>query len=192
MAPVPYNVSSMRYFLRRRIPPFERVLLVESGSRALSENLLRHLRQHYPNMQPDLVTCYAGMPENFPASGRVYRVADYTGARGRGKLYSELAANGYHIAIVICSGEPIMTKWKCMLAARVPAKLLVLNENGDYFWFDRSNLHIIRELVLIRTGLYGADATRTLLRLAAFPFAFLYLLAYAGTVHLRRKVRSAL
>jgi len=182
----------MRYFLRRRIPPFERVLLIESGSRALSENLLRHLCQQYPAMQADLVTCYAGTPEHFPTNGHVYRVGDYAGARARGKLYSELAANGYRIAIVICSGEPIMTKWKCMLAARVPAKLLVLNENGDYFWFDRSNLAIIRELVLIRTGLYGADATRTLLRLAAFPFAFLYLVAYAGTVHLRRRLRSAL
>lgn len=180
----------MRFFLRRRIPPFRRVLLVESGSRALFENLLRSLNQSYPDMQADLVTCYAGVPENFREQGRVYRVTDYAGPKARRTLYAELAANQYDIAILICSGEPIMTKWKFMLGARLKAKLLILNENGDYFWFDRSNLGIIREIVLIRSGLYGADATRTLLRLVAFPFAFLYLVAYAATVHLRRKLRT--
>lgn len=180
----------MRYFLRRRIPPFERVLLVESGSRNLLENLLHGLYASYPEMQTDLVTCYAGLPRHFPEHGRVYRVTDYPGAKARRKLYAQLGANDYEIVVLICSGEPVMTKWKFVLGARLPAKLLILNENGDYFFFDRSNLHIIRELVLIRAGLYGADATKTLLRLIAFPFAFLYLVAYAATVHLRRKLRT--
>jgi hypothetical protein len=180
----------MRYFLRRRIPPFERVLLVESGSRNLLENLLNGLYASYPEMQADLVTCYAGVPQNFSPAGRVYRVADYAGRKARRTLYAQLGANDYQIIVLICSGEPIMTKWKFVLGARLAAKLLVLNENGDYFFFDRSNLHIIRELVLIRAGLYGADATQTLLRLLVFPFAFLYLVAYAATVHLRRKLRT--
>ena len=43
------------------------MLLVESGSRQLYENLLGNLYDFYPEMRADLVTCYAGAPENFHA-----------------------------------------------------------------------------------------------------------------------------
>jgi hypothetical protein len=33
-----------------------------------------------------------------------------------------------------------MTKWKWMLAARLPGKVFVVNENGDYFWLDHGHL----------------------------------------------------
>ena len=33
-----------------------------------------------------------------------------------------------------------MTKWKWALAFRLPVKVLVVNENGDFFWFDREQL----------------------------------------------------
>jgi len=49
----------MRYFLTKSVPPFSRVLLVESGSRDLFEELLSGLYDHHPQMKADLVTCYA-------------------------------------------------------------------------------------------------------------------------------------
>jgi hypothetical protein len=55
----------VRYFRSKAQPPFSRVLLVESGSRHLYENLLGNLYDFYPEMKADLVTCYAGTPENF-------------------------------------------------------------------------------------------------------------------------------
>jgi len=181
----------VRYFLSKAQPPFSRVLLIESGSRQLYENLLGNLYDFYPEMKADLVTCYAGAPDNFRADrGSVYRVTDYPDAQSRKRFYQELARNQYTVAGIICSAEPIMTKWKWMLAARLPVKVFVLNENGDYFWLDRGHLATVRHFVLFRAGLTGAGAIRTLARLALFPFTLLYLILYAATVHLRRKLRT--
>jgi len=83
-----------------------------------------------------------------------------------------------------------MTKWKWVLAARLPAKIFILNENGDYFWLDRGHLKHIRHFILFRAGLTGSGAIRTIARLVSFPFTLLYLILYAVTVHLRRKLRT--
>jgi len=165
---------------------------VESGRRELLEDLLSGLYSVHPEMRADLVTCYAGLPAHFQSErGEVYRVTDFPTANLRQRLYRELDANQYSIVGIICSAEPIMTKWKWMLAARLSAKIFILNENGDYFWFDRGHFPSIRHFVLFRAGLTGAGAIRTLARLAFFPFTLLYLILYAATVHLRRKLRSS-
>ncbi len=181
----------MRYFFSRSVPAFSRVLLVESGRRDLFEDLLSGLYAVHPEMNADLVTCYAGAPEHFLADrGGVYRVTDYPNGPLRKRLYAELAAQHYTVVGIICSAEPIMTKWKWMLAARLPGKVFVLNENGDYFWLDRGHLSNIRHFILFRAGLTGAGAVRTLARLVLFPFTLLYLILFAATVHLRRKLRT--
>ncbi len=177
----------MRYFFRLRFPKVERILLVESGSRHLIEHLLPTLRSYWPDAPIDLITCYAGCPDG---TADVYRVAEYPGRTGRKRLYRELAAQGYAVMGIICSGEPIMTKWKWALAARVPAKVFVLNENGDFFWLDRSQLGTMCRFVLFRAGLSGAQAAPTLLRLLLFPFTVLYLLLYAAAMHTRRALRK--
>jgi hypothetical protein len=81
-----------------------------------------------------------------------------------------------------------MTKWKWVIAARLPAKFFILNENGDYFWLDYGHWALIRHFALYRAGLAGAGAVRTLARLALFPFTLLFLLCYAAAVHLTRRV----
>jgi len=177
----------VRYFLRRRQPEVSRILLVESGSRRLIEHVLPGLRRTYGESVPiDLVTCYAGAPAGIHA---VYRVADHRGRDGRRKLYRTLQANRYPIMGIVCSAEPIMTKWKWVLAARLPAKVLVINENGDYFWLDRGHWRAILHFALFRAGLTGSGAARTLGRLLVFPFTLLYLLLYASVVHIRRASR---
>ena len=50
----------------------------------------------------------------------------------------------------------------------------------------------MRGFVMVRMGLAGAGAVRTLGRLIIFPFAILYLLLYTGAVHLRRFLRVKL
>ena len=90
------------------------------------------------------------------------RVGDYPSSQTRQGLYRELTANGYTVVGIVCSAEPIMTKWKWMIAARLPAKVFILNENGDYFWLDRGHWSSIRHFALFRSGLSGAGAVRTL------------------------------
>jgi hypothetical protein len=181
----------MRYFFSPDLPPFTRVLLIESGSRKLFEDLLSGLYDVYPKMRADLVTCYAGVPKNLRTEvGEVYRVTDYPGRKFRKRLYKQLATNRYDAVGMICSAEPIMTKWKWVLAARLPSKVFVLNENCDYFWLDRWHWHTILHFVLFRAGLTGSGAIRTPARLVLIPFTLLYLILYATIVHLRRKLRT--
>ena len=181
----------MRYFFTRRQPEASRILLVESGSRYLLEGIISGIRRTYgPTIFVDLVTCYPGLPDGFDAATTtVYRVTDYRGRLGRSRLYRQLARNRYSIAGVICSAEPIMTKWKWMLAARLRSKIFVVNENVDFFWLDWGHLRMIGHFALFRAGMTGASAAPTLARMLFFPVTLAYLLLYAGTVHLRRRIR---
>jgi hypothetical protein len=183
----------VRYFWTRREPPPTRVLLIESGSRYLVENLVPHLRSVWGAETPiDLVTCYAGLPDGFDPETVVYRVTDYGSPEGRKELIRLLRDRGYSTAGMVCSAEPIMTKWKWLIALRVPARFFILNENGDYFWVHRENAATIREFFLVRSGLSGAGAIRTIGRLLIFPFSVLFLLLYAFTAHAGRIFRRSL
>jgi hypothetical protein len=182
----------VRYFLTRRLPHPTSVLLVESGSRSLLEGLIPGLRRTWAgHSQIDLVTCYSKLPLGLdPSKTVVFRVTDYRGRSGRARLYRELASRGYRVLGILCSGEPVMAKWKWMLALRLPVKVFIVNENGDYFWLDRGHLAPIREFVYLRSGLADAGAARMLAQLFSFPFTLLYLLLYATTVHARRALRK--
>jgi hypothetical protein len=181
----------VRYFLTRRLPEAESILLVESGSRSLLEGLIPSLRETWgPETFIDLVTCFSKLPAGFqPENTRVYRVNEYRGRNGRAQLYRQLAKNRYSILGIVCSGEPIMAKWKWALVLRLPAKIFIINENGDYFWLDWGHFAVLREFVFLRSGLAGAGAVRLLARAICFPFTFVYLLLYATTVHARRALR---
>lgn len=179
----------MRGFFTRRQPEFTRILLIESGGRSLLNDYLPALyRIHGGGVVTDLLTCFAGLPEGFQETGSVYRVTDYPDSEARARLVAELKSNRYAAVGMICSGEPIMTKWKWMLAARIPAKVFVLNENGDSFWLDFSHAGVIRHFILFRAGLTGAGAVPTIARLIFFPVTLAYLVAYAAWVHLRRQI----
>ena len=56
----------------------------------------------------------------------------------------------------------------------------------------RENAATIREFFLVRLGLSGAGAIRTIGRLLIFPFSVLFLLMYAFTAHSGRILRRAL
>jgi hypothetical protein len=183
----------MKYVLSQRAPAGTRILLIESGSRSIMEGIVAHLQANWGKTMPiDLITCYGGRPAGLDETARVFHVTDYGTAELRRKLAAELRTGDYAYAGMICAGEPIMAKWKVWLAAKVPAKFFIINENGDYFWANRIHTSAIRGFVMVRMGLAGAGATRTLGRLLIFPFAIVYLLLYTGAVHLRRFLRIKL
>ena len=173
----------LRYFFRRHTPHLRRVLLVESGSRLV---LAQFLASRDSTMRPDLVTCYAGAPKDF--SGDIFRVQDYTTPESRSALIRELRNNRYDAIGVLATDEAIMTKWKWLLAARIPAKLFLINENADWFWIDYRHLNLIWHFFSFRAGMSGAGAVTTPLRLLLFPFTLLYLGLFAARIHLRRKL----
>jgi hypothetical protein len=182
----------VRYFLRSRYPDVSSILLIESGSRSIVERVVTALRRGYGDEVPiDIVSCFAARPEGFDERTRVYRVADYRGREGRRKLYRQLTAQKYPVMGIVCSGEPLMTKWKFALAWQVPAKVFIINENADFFWLDFGHMRQFRRFVLFRAGLAGAGAVRTLARAISFPFTLFYLLLYASVVHARRTFRRS-
>jgi hypothetical protein len=182
----------MRYIFSGKSPTGTRLLLIESGSRTLSEGILPHLQAGWAqDYEIDLVTCYGGVPAGLCEGARVFRVGDYGSPEKRKQLIAELRRRDYAFVGMICSAESIMTKWKWLLALKLPAKVFIINENGDYFWFHRENAATLRQFALVRMGLEGAGAVRTLARLLVFPFAVMYLLLYAFTVHARRALRQA-
>jgi hypothetical protein len=180
----------MKYLLSRAEPRGTRILLIESGSRSLMETTVPLLMDSWAaDFQIDLVTCYGGVPDSLPPDTGVYRVHDYGTPEKRKALINELRSRDYAYMGLICSAEPIMTKWKWLIALRVPAKAFIINENGDYFWLNRENASVVREFALVRAGLSGAGAARTLARLMLFPFAVAYLVLYALTAHAMRALR---
>jgi hypothetical protein len=182
----------MRYFFRpQKAPTVHRILLVESGSRHLIEGVVPHLKNIFGEQtRIDLVTCFPATPQAIDASANVYRTADYRSSAARRSLYRQLRANHYHVTGIICSAEPIMTRWKWMLAFRVPAHLFLLNENGDFVWFDREHMSVLGAYAQTRAGLEGAGAVRTFARILLFPLTLLYLLLYASVAHARRALRQ--
>ena len=182
----------MRYFFRRRVPGLSRILLVESGSRPITEQLIPRIRSHFGAVSLDLVTCFADAPRALEPQAQVYNVNDYRGRNGRLSLVRRLRAARYPAVVIVCSNEPVLAKWKWVLAAALPAKVLVANENCDYFWLDYGHWNIIRQFVQHRAGLADAGIVRAAARAIAFPFGFLYLLLYATLVHSRRFLRRGI
>ena len=181
----------MRYFLRRRVPPLDPILLVESGSRHVTERFLdRFLRMEPEAGRIDLLTCFPGRPGALSAESGVWNVTDHPGAAGRKRLLREIRSRRHRILVILCTGEPLMTKWKWLLVALLPAKVLIVNENADFFWCDWSNWRTIERFVLYRAGLSGAGAVRTAAGVVSFPFVFAYLVAFTLCVHVRVRLRS--
>jgi hypothetical protein len=174
----------VRYFLRRRVAPGTRILLIESGSRHITDKVIPRVRAQFGSeLQIDLVTCYPDAPDGLgPAN--IFNVSGYRKQRLR--LVRALRANHYPVAAILCSDEATLSRWKWALAAALPSKILVVNENADYFWLDYANWGAIYHLVRYRAGFADAGIVRMLARVIAFPFTFSYLVLYATAAHFRR------
>jgi len=116
-------------------------------------------------------------------------VQDYAGPAARGRLYRELAERQYSVVGILCSNEPIMTKWKWMLAARLRAKIFVINEFAGFLFLDRGHWRNIAEFLRVRLGLSGSAVAPALGRLLLFPFSLVFLLLFAAVVHTKRRIR---
>lgn len=134
----------------------------------------------------DLLTCYEGTPTGF--TGAVFLTHDYPDNAARDRLMQEFRANRYDLVAIVCSDEPVMTKWKWFTAIKVPVKVLIVNENADWFWLDRGHWGTIRQFFSVRTGLSGSGALTQPLQAAVLPFSLLYVTTLSAWIHLRRRL----
>ena len=181
----------MRYFFRGRLPPLTRMLVVESGSRQILENGIPRFRALFGDQfSIDLLTPLPGLPQALdPATAEVFRVTQCRSGADRRRLLGELRSRRYPVLGIICSNEPVMTPWKLAATILIPAKVVIFNENGDFFWLDWDHRKSIRRFLLFRAGLLEDDAVRRLVHIAAFPFILTFLLLYAAYAHLGRAWR---
>ena len=80
------------------------MLLIESGSRSLIENVLPHLRRQLgADVEIDLVTCYAGLPDGYDSRTTVFRVTDYATPERRPGTCPRAESPRLFLAGMICS-----------------------------------------------------------------------------------------
>ncbi len=190
----------MRWFLSRAVPEPSRVLVIESGPRALVERLIPRLREVFGPQTPiDLMTCLPSDPVSLPGAvdphagaGQVWRVTDCPDRRSRWRLLREIRSRRHPITAVICADSALMASWRTAALWMFSSKFLIVNENADFFWLDRGHWRNLLQLWMHRSGVFEESAVRAAARLAAFPFTVVFLLGYAAYVHLTRGVRLAL
>ena len=135
--------------------------MIESGPAPFSERFLEHLYQVGRPGMWILLSCYTDVPSGFDINrGRSFFTHQATTASARNDLFRDLAKRGYSAVCVLCTGDPIMTKWKWMAAARVPSKVLIVNENIDFYWLDIHHWRSAKAMLRHRMGLHGTGPFR--------------------------------
>jgi hypothetical protein len=161
------------------MPSGERVLVIESGPRELTEKFLKRLYQTHWIEQVDLVTCYAESPASFDAwRGAVYSIH-------KSRWLSRLSRSHYTLLAIFCARSPILNKWKWVIALLIHAKILIVNEHADYFYLNFANRDNLKRLLAERLRAHAIDL-RAVAELALVPFTVTFLLAYATYVQMRR------
>lgn len=178
---------NVRYFFSRGVPKSTRILLIESGSRSVLEKLLPAIPRILGDVEIDIVTCYGGEPKYF--NGMLFNIHKYGGPSGREQLLADLSVRDYRLIGILSTGEPIMTKWKWWLGAKLSSKIFIINENADLVWCDWGNIRKMGSLALSRAGLMGTAVVPAIVRLIFLPATAAFLVAYAAAVHLRRRLR---
>jgi len=175
------------------VPPMNRVLLIESGPRALAERFAPVLRLVCGPVDVDLLTCLPQPEADSPIlPHKTYQTQNYATSKDRRVLLRELRANGYGAIVLLCADSPVLNRWKWWLSMWLPAKVLIANENADCFWLDLAHWRSAKGMLEARYGLHGAASLRTLAELVAFPFVLAWLCMFAVFVHAQRGLRLLL
>ncbi|MBI4480690.1 MAG: hypothetical protein HY651_11765 [Acidobacteria bacterium] len=174
----------MKGFFRGAVPPARDILLIESGSEEIFRRALEGIRRSFPEARLHLVTCWPGLPP-VPLEG-LYRVQDYASRWDKLRLIRSFRKKPPDVLAILCSQEKVMYWWKMLALLVVPAKTLIINENGDFFWLDWQNFRTLRRFLQSRWGLIGTESLFTSLRALAFPLILLFLLANALFLYARR------
>ena len=180
----------MTGLFRKSRPPFRRVLLIESGSRPIADRFLQSVYQFEGCSQVDVLTCFSTPPEAFQDQrGQVFFVTDPAIAGNRRQFLRALASVPYDIVAVLSTDSRILRNWKWAVSLLTRAKIVLIEENEDFFFLDYGYLrHIKVDFPRLR------QEQITHLRLAGevllMPLMISYLLLYAGQVHLRRLLRN--
>ena len=181
----------VRWILRKSVPPIRRMLLVESGPRTDTEQLIRDLRATICGDVPiDLFTCLPDDPTGLGAGYRTWRTFEAGNHSERWKMLLGLRQERHTAAAIVCSNSPLLAGWKIVLAALLPAKILLIDGRDGFFWLDRAHWRETLRLGISRSGIRSPEFLRRALQVAILPFQLCLLLGFAAKVHLTRLIRN--
>ncbi|MCU1294824.1 MAG: hypothetical protein JWP08_3674, partial [Bryobacterales bacterium] len=185
--------------LARAQPNFDCLLLIESGPRQVTARILFYFYNFKGARRVDILTCYSTPPAAFDFDrGTVYSVYDEEARRNRSAFIRKLVSGPYTVLTFLCTGSPILEKWKWVLAFRSSAKLLIVNEDANYFSLDIWNLKTARLMLFKRLNPFADYSSGGLLSslganvagLLLAPFTITYLLLHTAVLHVRRWLRT--
>lgn len=181
------------------------VLLIESGSREVGLRVLQNIREHFPHARYHLLTCWPVPPVPSLAEGSkvegnkveenavpaspyhsVFRASDYPTSLDKLRLLISLARREWRVLAILCTGSPVLWRWKMLALALFPSKVLIANENADFFWLDWAHRRNTRQFLAVRWGVNRDEITATALRALIFPLTLLFLLLTALYLYTRR------
>ena len=96
----------------------------------------------------------------------------------------------HSVAAILCGNSPLLGIWKIVLAAFLPAKVLLVEEASTLVWLERGSCLRAARLGISRIGVSKPEFVRRLAHAAFLPFGLCILLPFATKVHLRRLIRS--
>ena len=181
----------MRWFLRKKVPPVERMLLIESGPRSDLTALIPELRASICGTAPlDLFTCLPDDPDGLGTSVRRWRSFNAATHAERWQMLLELRRQRHTVATILCSNSPLLAGWKAALVLLLPAKILVADKDQGLYWLDIAHWRQAARLAVSRSGVRNPEFLRAVANIAFLPIGLCILLAFAAKVHLGKLMRS--
>ena len=181
----------MRWFLRRRLPLVDRLLLVESGPRTDVQQLVPLLRESVCGNAPiDLFTCLPDAPSGLGDDTRTWRSYEARNNAERWRMLLGLRRQRHAAAAILCGDSPLLATWKVVLAALLPGKILLIDKVEGLVWLDRRHWRKALKLGISSSGLRNPEFMHKLAHAAFLPIGLPVLLGFAGKVHLRRLIRA--
>ena len=182
----------MRWALRSTVPPIDRLLLIESGPRGEVQHLIPALRAQVCGDAPiDLFTCLPDEPSGLGVGARAWRSFEAATNRERWRLLQVLRRERHPAAAILWGDSPLLAGWKLVMAALLPAKILLVTGHEDCFWLDRKHWRQALQLAVSRSGVRNPEFLRKVVHVAVLPFELCMLLGFAAKVHLARLARAA-
>lgn len=164
------------------------VLLIESGSGGVGQRVLEKIQKLFPDARYHLLTCWPETtPEHRAARYQsVFRASDYPAGLDKVRLLFSLARSRWRVLAILCTGEPLLWRWKLLALAIFPSKVLIANENADFFWLDWAHRRNLRQFLAVRWGVNRDEIAATFFRALLFPFTLLFLILTAFYLYTRR------
>jgi hypothetical protein len=183
----------VRGVLSSREGSFDQIFIVESCPRELTNRFLQHIYGVQRSRRADLLTCYVDAPAEFdPARGKILSVHEPEIAQNRRRFIAGLNTSPYTLVVVFCAGSPVLQKWKWAITLCTRAKVLIVNEDGDFFFLDWANRRQAYRLFLQRiSGRRGRVNFRTWTEALLVPFTLAFLISYAAVAEIRRLARKS-